>query len=341
MTNRGSSFCGLSWYSTLVERRASTGSQTLRTRRSMCPLLSSLLSMLSVSGSRAVWASTWTRHIGTSPSARTQSSPKKPVTLVVEDAKEDERFMHSALVLGPPYIRFYAGAPLCYTDLNGQEWKLGTLCVIDSKPRKITEDQIAMLEMLARLVVTELELRMKFKTRVKEVKDSADQHAVLRAAEMHTAYIGQVAHDLRTPLNSFNLGLEALRSLDDATPEMVAIIDTMKVSLELMDITCTKAIDHSKFEAGRDLAAKHAPFLLSDVLKKSQIVVAGYTHESRGVTYEYKIDEGVVDSVITDKEWFWHILMNFLSNARKFTTEVANPATPQSWSTAEILAARK
>mmetsp|Transcript_1126 Transcript_1126/g.2951 ORF Transcript_1126/g.2951 Transcript_1126/m.2951 type:complete len:618 (-) Transcript_1126:244-2097(-) len=247
--------------------------------------------------------------------------PKKPVTLVVEDATLDERFKNSALVLGAPYVRFYAGAPLVYTSTEGQEWKLGTLCVIDSKPRKITDDQISMLEMLSRLVVTELELRMKFRTREKEVKNKADQHAVVRAAEMHAAYIGQVAHDLRTPLNSFMLGLEALRMMDDATAEMISVIDTMKVSLELMDITCTKAVDHSKFEAGRDLAAKHAPFKILDVLKKSQIVVSGYTHESRGVTYQYMVEEGVESTIITDKEWFWHMLMNFLSNARKFTTE--------------------
>eukprot|EP00284_Hemiselmis_tepida_P009560 CAMPEP_0174917088 /NCGR_PEP_ID=MMETSP1355-20121228/2252_1 /TAXON_ID=464990 /ORGANISM="Hemiselmis tepida, Strain CCMP443" /LENGTH=603 /DNA_ID=CAMNT_0016162153 /DNA_START=32 /DNA_END=1840 /DNA_ORIENTATION=- len=247
--------------------------------------------------------------------------PKNPVTFVVEDARQDERFKNSALVTGPPFIRFYAGAPLVYNSDDGNEWKLGTLCVIDSRPRKITEDQIAMLEMLARLVVTELELRMKFRSHIKEVRAAANQNAVVRATEMHTAYIGQVAHDLRTPLNSFMLGLEALRSLNDATPEMIGIIDTMKVSLELMDLTCTKAIDHSKFETGKDLLAKHAPFGITEMLKKSQIVVSGYTHESRGVKYEYKIDPDVAEQIITDKEWFWHMLMNFLSNARKFTTE--------------------
>mmetsp|Transcript_39279 Transcript_39279/g.76852 ORF Transcript_39279/g.76852 Transcript_39279/m.76852 type:complete len:600 (+) Transcript_39279:184-1983(+) len=246
--------------------------------------------------------------------------PKKPVTLVVENALEDERFKNSPLVLGPPNIRFYAGAPLCYTSEEGEVWKLGTLCIIDDKPRKMTEDQVALLEMLARLVVTELELRAKFRKRTTAIEQKADKHAVVRATQLNTAYIGQVAHDLRTPLNSFSLGLEALRAMD-ASPEMLQVIDTMWISAELMDITCTKAVDHSKMEVGRDLSAQHSPFHLLDVIKKSQIVVNGYTHESRSVKYEYMVEEGVAQQVISDKEWFWHMIMNYLSNARKFTNE--------------------
>ncbi|MEX3925391.1 PAS domain S-box protein [Paraburkholderia sp. BR10936] len=75
--------------------------------------------------------------------------------LVVEDALDDERFLDNPLVTGAPNIRFYAGSPLCLAD--GQV--VGTLCLIDEKPRTFDAAQAAMLADFAHLVERELELR--------------------------------------------------------------------------------------------------------------------------------------------------------------------------------------
>jgi len=72
--------------------------------------------------------------------------------LTVPDAGLDERFHDNPLVVGAPGIRFYAGCPLTVT--NGS--KLGTLCLIDIKPRDLDDEDRALLRDLARMAEQEL-----------------------------------------------------------------------------------------------------------------------------------------------------------------------------------------
>jgi len=74
---------------------------------------------------------------------------------IVPDATADPRFADNPLVTGEPHIRFYAGAPLLHP--NGQA--IGALCVIDHVPRTLTAEQAQTLRVLARQVMTDLELR--------------------------------------------------------------------------------------------------------------------------------------------------------------------------------------
>jgi GAF domain-containing protein len=74
---------------------------------------------------------------------------------VVPDAMEDERFRNNPLVTSEPYIRFYAGAPLITEDGHA----LGTLCVIDQKPRELEAGEREALQALSRLVLAQLEFR--------------------------------------------------------------------------------------------------------------------------------------------------------------------------------------
>lgn len=73
-------------------------------------------------------------------------------TFYINDTLKDERFFDNPLVTGAPNIRFYAGHPL--TAANGE--KMGTLCIIDNKPKQLTADDLTALSDLAYTVEQEL-----------------------------------------------------------------------------------------------------------------------------------------------------------------------------------------
>jgi len=93
--------------------------------------------------------------------------------LMVEDATKDKRFCDNPVVVGAPYIRFYAGVPLVTED----NFALGTLCVVDYKPRLLSAAQLSSLRALARQVMQLLKLKsinkamQEYSSRVKGSED--------------------------------------------------------------------------------------------------------------------------------------------------------------------------
>lgn len=75
----------------------------------------------------------------------------------IPDTSEDQRFYNNPLVTDSPYIKFYAGIPI--KSNNG--FGLGTLCVIDNKPRKLSENQKEALNALSKQISYILDQRLK------------------------------------------------------------------------------------------------------------------------------------------------------------------------------------
>ncbi len=81
------------------------------------------------------------------------ADPHSP--FVVVDATRDERFVTNPFVVESPNIRAYAGAPI----RSREDLPLGTLCVLDTRPREFTPEQLAQLTMLAAQAAALLDLR--------------------------------------------------------------------------------------------------------------------------------------------------------------------------------------
>lgn len=72
--------------------------------------------------------------------------------MIIPDTFDDERFAGNPFVIGDPHVRFYAGCPLIV--MNG--CRLGTLCLVDKIPRKMTQEDIILMKDLATMVEHEL-----------------------------------------------------------------------------------------------------------------------------------------------------------------------------------------
>jgi two-component sensor histidine kinase len=107
----------------------------------------------------------------------------QPGLTIVPDLTEDPRFAHNWLVTGEPHLRFYAGAVLRTPD----GVPLGALCVLDYAPRDLTKEQATTLTILARQVMSQLELRRALAERDEKLEAShrIEERQTLLVRELH------------------------------------------------------------------------------------------------------------------------------------------------------------
>jgi len=157
--------------------------------------------------------------------------PGAPDVTVVLDTHKDERFRTNPQVTGPPYIRFYAGAPIKYT-LNGKVYRLGTCCVVDTKPRghMSMEDKQFMLD-ISGIVTDELNLFRLGKVQHKEANQQ---------------FITCAAHDLKTPLSAFRLAISLLKEEGLEERERRETLEQARVSCDFMNDMVENAIGSAR-----------------------------------------------------------------------------------------------
>lgn len=233
----------------------------------------------------------------------------EPGVMVVEDAHTDQRFADNPLVLEDPGVRFYAGAPLVTPE--GQS--LGSLCVIDSEPRELNDEQIEALRVLGRLVMTELELRTKLQENAELVYSRAE---AVEASRLKSAFLANMSHEIRTPLNGV-IGMTELLLETDLDQQQRGYAEVAQSSADALLAVVDNVLDFSKIGAGK-LELHNVDFSprerVTDVCRMLAVTAHG-----KGLELHCLMGEQVPDTLHGDETRFRQVLINLMSNAVKFT----------------------
>ncbi|MCE2570455.1 GAF domain-containing hybrid sensor histidine kinase/response regulator [Motilimonas eburnea] len=223
----------------------------------------------------------------------------------IPNASEDERFFDNPLVTGAPDIRFYAGMPL--KTPSGHN--IGTLCVISEKPKVLTKQQRSALIILAREVISQLELRIQNKK-------------LALANSFKTQFLSNVSHEIRTPLNAI-IGLSDLllhqKSLCDVDQQAKEYIQQIAFSGERLLGIINSVLDLGKIESG-NMELEPQSTDLAEVMDKN-IALLSVKAKQKGVQIISTSRLTAPTLALIDATKLSQIFTNLLNNAIKFTPE--------------------
>ena len=221
----------------------------------------------------------------------------------VEDTLQDDRFFDNPLVTGAPNIRFYAGTALVSPDGHA----IGTLCVIDNKPNKLTQEQRQALEVLGRSVISQMELRKK----IKQLKQ-ANQHK--------TEFLSNMSHELRTPLNAI-IGFSRLMSDDvkryKLPTKFTEYLGHLDYSGRRLLSVVNSVIDLNKIEAGM-MQVQIETICLREFINDIEGMLAIMANE-KDVTFSVKVSDSLPTHLSIDQAKISQVITNLVHNAIKFT----------------------
>ncbi len=232
---------------------------------------------------------------------------QEEAVMVIEDATEDPRFCDNALVTGVPFIRFYAGAPIYSPD----GYALGTLCVIDTKPRPVSEEKIHALRTLSNQVSKLIELRHS-NQQLQESKQQIDRHN-----ENLTRLMRMIAHDLRNPFNGL-MNLTELLRMDISTmneDDVSKILDLLNESTHHAFNLLENLLEWSSCEAHMMDYTPEAVYFKG--IYKQVLTVIGPSIELKSQKLRFDAPEDLLLRV--DQRMITSVIRNLISNASKFT----------------------
>ncbi|WP_159019989.1 sensor histidine kinase [Algibacter sp. L3A6] len=221
---------------------------------------------------------------------------------IVEDARKDIRFKDNPLVAGVNAI-FYAGVPL----ITKEGLALGTLCIYDHVPRKLTETQKKALITIAKQVLNLFDLRLNNRLLAESKQELTDRNNELGKFASH------VSHDLKSPLANI-MSLTTFLKEDEAnvfSSESIEYISFIEESAESLKNYIDGILIH--YKASELLNADKEYVQLNSVFEDIQRIHSLSHDQFKVGTY--------TDNIFIIKAAVTQILINLVDNAFKYNNK--------------------
>ncbi len=214
---------------------------------------------------------------------------------LVENAITDPRTLSNSLVAGEFGLRFYAAVPI---KVRGA-FNLGTLCVIDKKPRTISKAEKEILTDLAEIIVDQLELRLEAR----------------KASESQNQMLGMVAHELKNPLTTIPLYVGLLKEKLQGKEELEQMCCQIEKASKRMQSLIHEVLETARLQAN-EIHLKKKYFDLGVIVARITAINLILANAK-----QQKIYLDIADNIMlfADETKMAEIFDNLISNAIKYS----------------------
>lgn len=217
----------------------------------------------------------------------------------ISDLTKNEHFKDAPYVEDDPHLRFYSGYPL----KTKRGFNIGAICVLDTKPRQLTDIQRNALKTIAEEIIARLEIR---RTQQKLEKLNREKDHFLRA----------VNHDIKSPLNGIISSTHYLQNLWEGDREELDKI------LSMIEISGRKLVNYTSELVTNAIEDGESQLNIDEVQVKELIndLIHIYTPLATAKGVNLITETNSEETFFLDDEKFKLIVSNLISNALKFSS---------------------